>query len=192
MPQTHCRFSSIPLIKMQFLADHYPEVSLRDYMGQAFADLFAERPDTFYRELTLDQILFLRNATNMTANQQQMMAEIDFMSKTGIKKEDSDEDLLKSGRQDTEQGESDELMDSATAAHAAKLKADQEREMQEREEEFAILSSQKKEESLVTTMHEPYDILQQGSLFAGSKYQQEVKINDMKFNPEIERYCLPV
>jgi hypothetical protein len=150
-------------------------------MGQGFSNLFAERPDTFYRELTLDQILFLRNATNMTAVQQAQAAGIEMISKTSAHDNDADSD--DEGHRDGSEHGGEEDVEQQAAAQ--KIKATQEQE--EREEQLAIINSQKKEESMVKTMHAPFDILGQGSIFAGSKYNQETKISDLKFSSELDK-----
>jgi hypothetical protein len=150
-------------------------------MGQGFSNLFAERPDTFYRELTLDQILFLRNATNMTAVQQAQTAGIEMISKTATHDKDADSD--EEGQRDSSEHGGE--VDAEQQAVAQKVKAIQEKE--EREEQLAIISSQRKEESMVKTMHAPFDILGQGSIYAGSKYNQETKISDLKFSSELDK-----
>ncbi|KAJ3397106.1 hypothetical protein HDU92_000806 [Lobulomyces angularis] len=178
---------------LQFLVENY-NVNLKDYMGQTFADLFNEKPDTFYRELNVDQILFLRNnLIDVHVNTTLLSESLESLEEAEAKDADSDDETIKAkGKKQTDTLDRTNIIKGPrdTSTNSLNSETDQNSKLKVTKSDDAQFDESKTKniQELVKTMYTPYDLMTTNPIYAGSKFNKESTLSsNEKFLDELDK-----
>lgn len=178
---------------LQFLVESFDYVSagLRQLMGQNFVDLLESKPDTFYKELSREQIRYLRkNNVSIDAENSNLLIDNESGSDSSEDDEKGDKNPSTRGRSQsgtkartaafpTSHGDSEGI--SAEVAQPQEfvkvVKNDGDDVMKTKEEiitDYEKLAEQKPEEKcLIQELYLPFALPAPGNAFAGNKFESK-------------------
>ncbi|KAJ3218296.1 hypothetical protein HK099_005113 [Clydaea vesicula] len=158
------------------------------------ANTLQEKPDTFYRELNVDQILFLRNnLIDVHVNTTLLSESLESLEEAEAKDADSDDETIKAkGKKQTDTLDRTNIIKGPrdTSTNSLNSETDQNSKLKVTKSDDAQFDESKTKniQELVKTMYTPYDLMTTNPIYAGSKFNKESTLSsNEKFLDELDK-----